>query len=655
MITSKTIEKVLDTAQIEDVVGDFVNLKRAGSIFKGLCPFHQERTPSFTVNPTKNFFKCYGCNRGGNAIHFIREHEGLSYPEAIKYLAHKYHIEVEETGESYVKDPEDQTREELIVITQFARDFYQQQLFTEGEGVNIGLAYFKERGLRENIIKKFELGYAHSTGSNFVLEATQRGYKMELLQKAGLVTKGNRDFFWERVMFTIHSVSGKPIAFAGRVMGGGKGPKYINSPETPIYSKTKTLYGLYQARQAIRKDDNCYLVEGYTDVLSLVQGGIENVVASSGTALTVEQVLLIKRFTSNITILYDGDSAGLKAAMRGLNLVLEQDMNVRLVMLPEGQDPDSYLGKVGSDAFREYLTTESKDFILFKTQLLLNETKNDPILRSNMVKEIVQSIALIPDTLKRSEYTKITSETLNVDESLLILEINKLLSLALNKERSRQIKLESEGSGDRVASYEPSDQYSENPEQPTVVSHHDTAQEFDLCRVLISGGDKVMDYEGASISIAQFILDQFDDDMIVEFKSQSVRTLFTHTRNAYQAGKEIGPPYFLNHPVSEIKEFASKYLTETSFYSENWEKRYNIILHNQPIPEENFQRDAIQAMKRYQLKKLAAMCNENGLKIKEAFNNSDEEQLIYYMRFQKELQQMRNTLASDELNTVIIK
>lgn len=655
MITNKTIEKVLDTAQIEDVVGDFVNLKRAGSIFKGLCPFHQERTPSFTVNPTKNFFKCYGCNRGGNSINFIREHEGLSYPEAIKYLAQKYHIEIEETGGSYDKDPEDQTREELMVITQFARDFYQKQLFSEEEGINIGLTYFKERGLRENIIKKFELGYAHSTGSNFVIEATQRGYKMELLQKAGLVTQGNRDFFWERVMFTIHSVSGKPIAFAGRVMGGGKGPKYINSPETPIYSKTKTLYGLYQARQAIRKDDNCYLVEGYTDVLSLVQGGIENVVASSGTALTVEQILLIKRFTSNITILYDGDQAGLKAAMRGLNLVLEQDMNVRLVLLPEGQDPDSYLGNVGTEAFREYLSTESKDFILFKSHLLLEETKNDPILRSNMIKEIVQSIALIPDTLKRSEYTKITSETLNVDESLLIMEINKLLSLALNKERSRQIKLESEVKEDQFSLSEPFSQHEDRTDNLSLATNVDTAQEYDLCRVLISGGDKAMDYEGASISIAQYILDQLDEDMIVEFKSQSVRTLFTHTRNDYQAGEKIGPPYFLNHPVSEIKEFASKYLTETTFYSENWEKRYNIILHNQPIPEENFQRDAIQAMKRFQLKKLEAMCHENGLKIKEAFNNADEETLIYYMRFQKELQQMRNSLASDELNTVIIK
>lgn len=655
MITSKTIEKILDTAQIEDVVGDFVNLKRAGSIFKGLCPFHQERTPSFTVNPTKNFFKCYGCNRGGDAIQFIREHEGLSYPEAIKYLAKKYHIEVEETGESYIKDPEDQTREELMVITQFARDFYQQQIFTEGEGKNIGLAYFKERGLRENIIKKFELGYAFSSGSHFILEATRLGYKMELLQKAGLVTKGNRDFFWERVMFTIHSVSGKPIAFAGRIMGAGKGPKYINSPETPIYSKTKTLYGLYQARQAIRRDDNCYLVEGYTDVLSLVQGGIENVVASSGTALTVEQILLIKRFTSNITILYDGDSAGLKAAMRGLNLVLEQDMNVRLVMLPEGQDPDSYLGKIGSDAFREFLAAESKDFILFKTQLLLDETKHDPILRSNMVKEIVQSIALIPDTLKRSEYTKQTSETLNVDESLLIMEINKLLSLALNKERSRQIKLESDLQDDSISSSGQSDQYPDISEHPGVVTNNDAAQEFDLCRVLISGGDKTMDYEGASISIAQYILDQIEEDMIMEFKNPAVRSLFTYTREAYLAGVQICPPYFLNHPESEIKEFASKYLTETTIYSENWEKRYNIILHNQPIPEENFQRDAIQAMKRFQLKKLEAMCNENGLKIKDAFNNADEEQLIYYMKFQKELQQMRNSLASDELNTVIIK
>lgn len=648
MISKSTIEKILDAVRIEDVVGDYVNLRKRGVNLLGLCPFHQEKTPSFSVTPSKNIFKCFGCGKGGDAISFLREHEGFSYPEALRYLASKYKIEIEETEERTEQDPEDILKDQLFVASQFARDFFVRQLWETDEGKGIGLSYFKDRGFREAIIRKFELGYAPASGSSFAIHSVQQGFRPEILQQAGLVTGQNRDFFRDRVMFTIHGLSGKPVAFAGRIMGKVSGPKYINSPETPIYHKSKVLYGMYQARQAIRKQDNCYLVEGYTDVLSLAQEGIENVVASSGTALTPDQIRLIKRFTNNLTILYDGDAAGLKAALRGLELVLEQDMNVRVVMLPDGHDPDSYLAAVGPTPFQEYLAKESQDFILFKTRMLLDETKEDPVGRARVAREIIESIARVPDSLKRAEYTKACAGRMGVDEAMLIREINVVLAERMEKTRKEEFKT---SETDRSPSPDEEGPVPYSPSKTT--SEH--AQELDLVRVLVSGGDRVIKVEERSATVAEFMLEQLSDEDLSDISETAIRQFLLTVKREHGEGRVLGTEHFLKHSDPAIREMAMAFLNQSSEYSENWEKRWQIVLHNQPLPDQNFARDAQLAVNRFLLKRMDQLCALNAQRIKAAHEAGDSENLAYFMQFQQNLLQMRNETAMRELNTIILK
>lgn len=433
MIPQKTVQEIMEAAKIEDVVQDYVNLKRRGANMIGLCPFHNEKTPSFTVSPTKNLFKCFGCGKGGDPTRFIMEHEHLGFPDALKQIARKYRIEIEEVELTPEMAAEQQERDSLFIVNEFAKSFYHDQLLNTDIGKSVGLSYFKARGYREETIKKFGLGFAPNQRDELTKKANQMGYKPEYLDRLGL-TKNGRDFFWNRVMFTIHNLTGKPIAFAGRILQkDAKAPKYINSPETEIYVKNKILYGSYFAKAQIRKLDECILVEGYTDVISLHQAGIENVVASSGTSLTEGQILLIKRFTPNITILYDGDAAGIKAALRGLDLVLEKDMNVKVVLLPEGEDPDSYLQNVGAAAFKEYMASQAKDFILFKTDLLLSEVGSDPVKRAGLVRDIVESIARVPDPFKRAFYIKECARIMELEEEVLIVETNKVVKKILQK------------------------------------------------------------------------------------------------------------------------------------------------------------------------------------------------------------------------------
>ncbi|MBK8669789.1 MAG: DNA primase [Saprospiraceae bacterium] len=352
MITQKTVQEVMNIARVEDVIGDFINLKRRGVNMIGNCPFHDEKTPSFTVSPSKNIYKCFGCGKGGDSVRFIMDHEHLSFPEAVRFLAARYRIEIEETENTAQEIEQKQVTDSLYIVNDFARDYFTDVLFNRSEGRNIGLSYFKERGYRESTIKKFQLGYATEERDEFTKKAIDKKFNIEHLRTLGLTSKSDLDFFRSRVMFTIHNVSGKVVAFAGRTLSSDKKqPKYINSPESEIYNKRAVLYGLFFAKEAIRKADECILVEGYTDVITLHQGQIENVVASSGTSLTREQIRLIKRYTPNIKIIYDGDPAGIKAALRGLDLVLESDMNVKLVLLPDGQDPDSFLAAQGTEAF----------------------------------------------------------------------------------------------------------------------------------------------------------------------------------------------------------------------------------------------------------------------------------------------------------------
>ncbi|NLZ94298.1 MAG: DNA primase [Bacteroidales bacterium] len=432
MIDKATIDRIHDAAQIVDVVSDFVTLRKRGVNYIGLCPFHDDRTPSFSVSPSKNICKCFACGEGGTATHFIMKHEQLSYYEALKYLAKKYNIEVRErklTDEEKVLQSE---RESMFIINDYSRTYFKNILHTNSEGQSIGLSYFKERGFRDDIIKKFELGYALEQRNAFLSEAMRLGYKQDLLIKTGLVAGGDNnnslyDRFRGRVIFPIHTISGKVVAFGGRILkNSDRTAKYVNSPESEIYSKRRELYGLFFAKRAIVKEDRCFMVEGYTDVLSMHQAGIENVVSSSGTALTAGQIRLIRRFTPNMTVLYDGDDAGISAALRGIDLLLEEGLNVKVVLLPKGEDPDSFARKQNAESFNKFITENEVDFIRFKAQLLINETKDDPVKRAGLISNIVESIALIPDGIKRSVYVKDTANLLKISEELLIQEMNKL-------------------------------------------------------------------------------------------------------------------------------------------------------------------------------------------------------------------------------------
>lgn len=443
MIDQGTIDRIMDAAQIVDVVSQFVTLKRRGINYVGLCPFHTDKTPSFYVSPAKNICKCFACGEGGSAVHFIMKHEQLSYYEALKYLAKRYDIEIQEREFTDDQKKAYNERESLFILNNYAKDYFVNTLHEHIEGKSIGLSYFKERGFREDIIRKFELGYSLEQRDAFTQEAIRNGYKTEYLVKTGLTIEGDNKYFSDRfrgrVMFPVHTLSGKVVAFGGRILKKAENTgKYVNSPESEIYHKGNELYGIYLAKQAITKADCCFLVEGYTDVISFHQAGIENVVASSGTALTHGQIRLIHRFTNNVTVIYDGDAAGIKAAVRGIDLLLEYGINVKVILLPDGEDPDSFARKQNADSLNTYIKDHEVDFIRFKTQLLLDEAGNDPIKRAALISDIVNSISIIPDSIIRTVYVKDCSTLLGIDERVLTQEVNKKHLAILQKEPSKE-------------------------------------------------------------------------------------------------------------------------------------------------------------------------------------------------------------------------
>ena len=431
MIDQATIDRIMDAAQIVDVVSEFVTLRRRGVNYVGLCPFHNEKTPSFSVSPSKGVCKCFSCGKGGNVVHFIMEHEQLNYYEALKWLAKKYGIEVKERELSNEEKQAQSVRESLFLVNDFANSYFQDILHNHRDGQAIGMSYFRQRGFRDDIIKKFQLGFSTENRDALAREAKQKGFNMDYLVKTGLCyTRDDgqlRDRFWGRVIFPVHTLSGKVVAFGGRILKSDtKVAKYVNSPESEIYHKSRELYGIYFAKQAIVKQDKCFLVEGYTDVISMHQAGVENVVASSGTALTSGQIRMIHRFTNNITVLYDGDWAGIKASLRGIDMLLEEGMNIKVMLLPDGEDPDSFARKHNATEFQEYIAANEVDFIRFKTNLLMNDAKGDPYRRSQVIKDIVESIAVIPEAIVRSEYIKECSQMLHIEERILVSEVAKL-------------------------------------------------------------------------------------------------------------------------------------------------------------------------------------------------------------------------------------
>lgn len=621
MIDRQTIERILDAAHITEVVQEFVPLKKRGVNYLGLCPFHNEKTPSFTVSPSKEIFKCFGCGKVGNSVNFIMEHEHLSYPEALKYLARKYNIEVVEKELSREEIDKQNERESLLVVSAYASRVFSENLFHNDEGISIGLSYFRERGFRQDTLKKFEVGYSLEKRDAFTKKALEDGYKEEYLVTTGLSIKGDErlfDRFSGRVMFPIHSLSGQVLGFGGRVLKtDAKTAKYLNSPESEIYHKSRILYGIFQARKAITRDDRCYLVEGYTDVMSLHEAGIENVVASSGTSLTIEQVRLIKRFTQNITILYDGDPAGIKASIRGIDLVLEEGLNVRIVLLPDGEDPDSYSKKVSNSEFTGYLKQQETDFIRFKTRLLLEEASSDPVKRAAMIKDVVKSIAVIPETITRTVYIKECSNLLEVGEPVLYQEVDKLRRQKSFQERNRYPAPDDLPVPPPVA-------YRQLPKSPGTI-----ASEEEIIRLLLKFGN--MEFERKTsredgreeiVTIADFIVREISSDEL-EFDGPVFSRIFADFRFNAEHGMVTGEMQFVKNEDPEISSLSAKLLVDAHELSKIWSEKQTYV-ETEEMKLRKIVSDAILVFKGDKIKKLQKELAEQ---MSEAQKSNDHEKL----------------------------
>lgn len=582
MISKSTIDSVFETARVEEVIGDFVQLKKSGSNFKGLSPFTDERTPSFMVSPVKQIWKDFSSGKGGNVVAFLMEHEHFSYPEAIKYLAKKYGIEIEETEQTDEQKQQANERESLYLVSEFAKDYFKNILFKTEEGKAIGLSYFKERGFTEETIKKFDLGLSPDSWDAFTNHAIKKGYKLDYLEKTGLtIVKGEKQFdrFKGRVMFPIRSMSGRTLGFGGRILDNSKkAAKYLNSPESDIYHKSKVLYGIYNAKQAIAKEDTCYLVEGYTDVIQFHQTGIENVVSSSGTALTPEQIRLINRLTQNITVLFDGDAAGLRASLRGVDLILEQGMNVKICTFPEGEDPDSFSRKNSLEAVTLYLEENSRDFISFKASLLASEAKNDPIKKAETIRDIVVSISKVPDVIKQELYIKECSRIMDISEEVLF---NTLAQLVQKDRRDASRRKPTEKKQMQVVPSEKEKvekvdaQYELERKIIELLLLYGTEEE-DFEEVVIDTDDKgEIDYkkEIQTKKVFQKIfLDLHDDE--IEFTNEAFKELYSEIINTLTREEELHLESFVNTLQPEKASAVTDILMEEEKYSlHNWESK----------------------------------------------------------------------------------
>jgi DNA primase len=575
VIDHSTIQRILDSADITDVVSEFVTLRRRGVNMLGLCPFHNEKTPSFTVSPAKGIFKCFGCGKGGNVVNFIMEHESLSYPEALKWLARKYNIEVVEEEETEEQKQLKDERESLMIVSAFAQKYFTRNLWEENEGRTIGLSYFRERSFRDDILKKFEVGYSPDGKAPFTEAAQKQGYKMEFLEKTGLSIKRDdwvRDRFAGRVMFPIHNLAGRVIAFGGRILKADpKAAKYLNSPESEIYHKSKVLYGIFQAKREISRAERCYLVEGYTDVLSMHQAGIENVVASSGTALTTEQIRLVKRFTPNITIIYDGDAAGIKASLRGIDLVLEEGMNVKVLLLPEGEDPDSFAKKKGASGFQEYIEKNETDFIQFKTRLLLKDAEKDPVTKARLISDVIRSVAVIPDSITRSVYIKECSKLLDVNEEILYTEVRKQKYKQNDEFRKKEMH------GQREHAFAPSTSKTQTV-PPEIKPSELVIEELEFLRFLLKHCNTVIfEEEGENpnevveVKVSEYMIEELENDDLIP-ENPLFQKIFYEVKNNLGNGQFDPWKHFIYHPDGEVSQLATDLLSEKFIESKRWTK-----------------------------------------------------------------------------------
>ena len=563
MIPKETIDAIFETARIEEVVGDFVTLKKRGANMLGNCPFHDEKTPSFTVSPTKNIYKCFGCGKGGHAVNFVMEIDQLSYPEALKYIAKKYNIEVPEEEQTPEQIEKSNLRESLFIINSFANDYFQNNLHKTVEGKAVGLSYFKERGLSEEMINKFQLGYNPDSWDAFTKSALESSYKKDFLEITGLsIFKEDKAFdrFKGRIIFPIHSISGRVIGFGGRAIKKEEKAKYLNSPESEIYHKGKVLYGMYFSKSAIVKNDNCLIVEGYTDVISMHQSGIENVVASSGTALGTEQIKLIGRYTKNITLLFDSDNAGINAASKAIDLIHTASMTVKLALLPEGEDPDSYTKKFGGEGLIQFINENAQDFVEFKINLLDEKSKNDPIKKVNLISEIMQSIAKIPDSITREVYIDKCSKQLEIGKQELYNKVHELIhKVKYGKKAKREVVK-------KVKDYS----------APTNSPTKSEFQEKDIIRFMLQYGDyqinpydkQVKSTEDDKIYVIQYILTEFKDENLISNPNYAL--IFKTYEEAISQGTLLTEEYFTQHKDPAISQVAVDIISNQHSISEQW-------------------------------------------------------------------------------------
>lgn len=649
MIPKNTVDEILETARVEEVVGDYVNLKKRGSNLLGLCPFHNEKTPSFTVSPSKGIYKCFGCGKAGGAVNFMMDHEHYSYPEALKFLANKYNIEIEEEEQTAEQIQEANERESLFIITQFAAEYFQNQLLKSENGRAIGLSYFKERGFREESIEKFKLGYSPDEWEAFTKVAIEKGYNIDFLEKTGLtIVNGEKKFdrFKGRVMFPIQNISGRVIAFGGRTLSADKKvAKYLNSPESDIYHKSKVLYGLNLAKKSIIEKDNCFLVEGYTDVISFHQNGVENVVSSSGTSLTNDQIRLIKRFTANITILFDGDTAGIKAAFRGIDMILEEGMNVKVLAFPEGEDPDSFAVENSSEALKSYLEENAFDFIRFKTNLLLKETDGDPIKRASLIKEIVNSIALIPDPISRSVYVQECSQLMDIGEEALMSELSKVRRQKLSKKIQK--KEQSQNREQEVEDLKEPQLAEKSPDTEPI-----EYQEKDVIRTLIKFGNEMVEIpaegekeETIKAKVADYIVFEIQQDGLL-FSKDLFNKIFDLFKKAVEEEKEIKENDLVSHEDKSISSFVIECLLEKYSLSVNWEEKHKILT---IMEEELLQKKVHKGICSWRLNKVQQMIEEKQRQLKK---EPDTYELIY-LEITK-LNEAKKALAN-ELGRIVLR
>lgn len=625
-ISRETIERIKSNAEIVEVVSDYVTLKKRGSNLMACCPFHNEKSPSFNVNPRLGIYKCFGCGKSGDSISFVMEYDKLTYPEALRQLAQKYNIEIEEDKSTPQEKENRSERESLLIVLNYARKYYQEILTENQEGKSIGLSYFKERGFSDKTIQVFELGYSMDSYDAFLNEAKRNQYSVDLLDKAGLIKQregkeGYYDRFRGRVIFPIHNPQGKTIAFGARILKANKDvAKYLNSPETEVYHKSHVLYGLFQAKNSIRQEENCFLVEGYTDVISMHQAGVENVVASSGTSLTIEQARLIKRYTENVTVLYDGDPAGIKASLRGIEILLEEGLNVRVALFPDKEDPDSFVRKVGAVAFAEFIKSNTKDFITFKTEMFLEEIKNDPIRKADVAKDLVESISKMPDLLKRSVMLSQTANLIGIQEDALMEELQRVL-LKKKKQGGNSVSSNSTKISQNTVNQNDNLPFLETQflepyqdfestfgefqvgEMPTMPEQAETIvldkAEKEIIRLLVTHVGAWLD---ETTKLENYLLTELEE---VEFRTPLFARLISETK-AHISETFFNRDFFISHEDVEIRQFSADVLSGIAETSPNWEK-FSIFI---PKKDEDLAIVAYDAVLRLKQKRLQELIVE---------------------------------------------